>query len=209
MLTSAAMASFIATLFSMMNPIGNIGVFAGMTGGLPDSEIRKIAWKTGFAIAVTLLLVVWLGDVLLRFFGISVDELRAAGGVVVLIIGLHMLFNKSEHKHSTAELEDAETRDSIAVVPMAIPITAGPGTMTSVLLVSQHQHLISRFEVSLIVILMAVLTALLYSFAGPLSRRLGESGVGVVTRIMGLVLSAIAMGMLAAGLKSLLPGLAG
>ncbi|WP_207905756.1 MarC family protein [Aestuariirhabdus litorea] len=209
MLTSAAMASFIATLFSMMNPIGNVGVFAGMTAGRPDPEVRKIALQTGVAIAVTLLLVAWCGDLLLRFFGISVEELRAAGGVVVLIIGLHMLFNKAEHKHTSEELEDAENRESIAVVPMAIPITAGPGTMTSVLLVSQHQHLISLIEISVIVLVMSALTALLYGFSGPVSRRLGASGVGVVTRIMGLVLSAIAMGMLAAGLKELLPGLAG
>jgi multiple antibiotic resistance protein len=210
MIPEAALASFMAALFSMMNPIGNVGVFAAMTADRPGDQTGRIAWTCAGAVAITLLIVAWSGPRLLEFFGITVDSLRAAGGVIVLLIGLQMLFNKSEHKHSPAELEDAESRASIAVVPLAIPIVAGPGTMATVLVAAQqHASVLSKLEISGVIVGLAALSGLLFSFATPISKWLGASGMGVVTRVMGMVLAAIAMGMLADGLKGLLPGLAG
>ena len=210
MIPEAALTSFVAALFSMMNPIGNVGVFAGLTADRPADQTRRIAWTCAAAIAITLLVVAWTGSAVMAFFGVTVDSLRAAGGVIVLLIGLHMLFNKSEHKHSDAELEDAQSRGSIAVVPMAIPIVAGPGTMATVLVAAQqHPSVLSKVEISVVVVGLAALCGVLFSFATPISKRLGESGMGVVTRVMGMILAAIAMGMLADGLKGMLPGLAG
>ena len=209
MFPEAALASFVAALFSMMNPIGNVGVFAGMTADRPK-DAPGIAMTSACAIFVTLLVVTWAGSFMLRFFGITVDSLRAAGGVVVLIIGLHMLFNRSEHKSSSAEADDAGSRESIAVVPLAIPMVAGPGTMATVLVAAQqHPTVLSKIEISIVVGALAALTGLLFRFATPIAGLLGESGMGVVTRVMGLVLAAIAMGMLADGLSGMLPGLAG
>ena len=209
MTPEAAVASFIAALFSMMNPIGNTGIFAGMTKGRSIAESRQTARTCAVAVAITLLVVTWGGPFLLPLFGVTVDTLRAAGGIVVLIIGLHMLFNKSEHKQTSDELEDAAHRQSIAVVPLAIPIVAGPGTMATVLVaVEQYHSLMSKLVISVVSVALAAVTGILFWFAGPISNRLGDSGMGVVTRVMGLILAAIAMGMLAEGLKALLPGLA-
>lgn len=209
MIPEAALTSFMAALFSMMNPIGNVGIFASMTANRPGDQIGRIAWRCAVAVAITLFLTAWSGPRLLEFFGITVDSLRAAGGVIVLIIGLHMLFNKSEHNHSPAELEDAESRASIAVVPLAIPIIAGPGTMATVLVAAQHHpSVLSKVEISIVIAGFAAVCGLLFSYAGPISKRLGEAGMGVVTRVMGMILAAIAMGMLADGLKGMLPGLA-
>ena len=210
MISEAALFSFAATLFSMMNPIGNIGVFAGLTSNRSATESRKIALSCAFSVLVTLLVVAWAGPRLLAFFGVTVDSLRAAGGLIVLLIGLHMLFNKSEHKHSSNELEDAQGRASIAVVPLTIPIVAGPGTMAAVLVAAQQEStILSKIEISLIILGFAALIGVLFSFASPIANRIGESGMGVVTRVMGMILAAIAMGMLAEGLKALMPGLAG
>ena len=210
MMTEAALTSFIATLFSMMNPIGNVGVFAGMTEERTEAQARHIAWTCAGAVAITLLIVAWSGSLMLKFFGITVDSLRAAGGIIVLLIGLHMLSNKSEHQHTPKELEDAKPRASIGVVPIAITIVAGPGTMAAVLVAAQQQSsVLSKVEISVVILAMAVFCGLLFSFALPISKRLGESGMGVVTRVMGMILAAIAMGMLAEGLKGMLPGLAG
>ena len=139
MIPEAALTSFIAALFSMMNPIGNVGVFASMTVDRPAKEASRIGWTCAVAVMITLLIVAWSGSLILQFFGITVDSLRAAGGVIVLLIGLHMLFNKTEHQHSAKELDDAKSRASIAVVPLAIPMVAGPGTMATVLVAAQ-QH---------------------------------------------------------------------
>jgi multiple antibiotic resistance protein len=208
MTPEAAVASFVAALFSMMNPIGNTGIFAGMTKDRSITESRQTARMCAVAVAATLLVVTWAGPFALRLFGVTVDTLRAAGGIVVLIIGLHMLFNKSEHKHTSDELEDAANRPSIAVVPLAIPIVAGPGTMATVLIaVEQYHSFLSKLVISTVSVALAAVTGILFWFAGPISNRLGDSGMGVVTRVMGLILAAIAMGMLAEGLKALLPGL--
>jgi len=193
-----------------MNPSGNIGVFAGMTSDRPEAEATRIAWTCAGAIAITLVAVAWSGSLVLVLFGITVDSLRAAGGVIVLLIGLGMISNKSDHKHTPAELEDAKPRASIAVVPLAIPMVAGPGTMATVLVASQQNpSILSRAEISVVILALAAFCGLIFHFSAPLSKRLGDSGMGVVTRVMGMILAAIAMGMLADGLKGMLPGLAG
>ncbi|MEK9662755.1 MAG: MarC family protein [Alphaproteobacteria bacterium] len=210
MIAEAALTSFIAALFSMTNPIGNLGIFAGLTAGRPPMEARRIALTCAVATAVTLLVVAWAGTAVLAFFGIGVDALRTAGGLIVLLIGLHMLFNKAEHKHSEGELDDAKDRASIGVVPLAIPIVAGPGTMTAVLVaVQQHPSVLDRAEISAVILARSALVGALFCLGGPLSKRLGTAGMGVVTRVMGMILAAIAVGMLAEGLGALLPGLAG
>lgn len=210
MMSEAALTSLVAALFSLMNPIGNLGVFAGMTADRSEAEARQIAWTCAAAATVTLLIVAWTGSLLLEIFGITVDALRAAGGVIVLLIGLRMLTNDSGHKHSPAELADARPRASIAVVPLAIPIVAGPGTMAAVLVAAQQQPtVLDKVEISLVILAIAALCGLLFSFAAPLAKRLGESGMGVITRVMGMILATIAMAMLADGLKGMLPGLAG
>jgi len=209
MISEAALFSFAATLFSMMNPIGNLGVFAGMTADRSATESRKIAWTCAIAVTITLLIVVWAGPRLLILFGVTVDTLRAGGGLIVLVIGLHMIFNKSDHKQSSKELEDAQTQASIAVVPLAIPMVAGPGTMAAVLVAAQQEAtVLSKVEISLVILAFSLLVGVLFSFASPLARRMGESGMGVVTRVMGMILAAIAMGMLSEGLTALMPGLA-
>ena len=111
---------------------------------------------------------------------------------------------------SLRQVEDAKPRTSIAVVPLAIPIVAGPGTMAAVLVsAEQNPSILSKVEISIVILGLSVFCGLLFSFAAPISTRLGESGMGVITRIMGMILAAIAMGMLADGLKAMLPGLAG
>lgn len=210
MLTEAALMSFCATLFSMMNPIGNVALFAGLTAGRPIGEVQKIAMTCAVAVAITLMVVAWSGQAVLGFFGISVDALRSAGGLIVLMIGLQMLSNKEEHKNSAHEHEDAAQREQIAIVPLAIPIVAGPGTMVAVLVAAQQNpSILSRIEMSAVILAMSALCGLLFRFAPQISTRLGASGMGVVTRVMGMLLIAIAMGMLAEGLAGLMPGLKG
>lgn len=208
-MTEAGLITYIAALFSMTNPIGNVGIFAGMTSGRSAGDAKRIAWTCAIAVAATLLIVTWSGGLLLKFFGIDIHELRAAGGVIVLLIGLSMLRSDTSHQQTSAEAEDDKNRDQIAIVPMAIPIVAGPGAMaTAILAAEHHASFASKIELSLAIIALAGLIGLLFSFSRPIADKLGTSGMGVVTRVMGMILTAIAMGMLADGLKGMLPGLA-
>ncbi len=209
-MTSTEIFAFLAALFSMMNPIGGVGIFAGMTADKSPDEARAIARKCALAAAITLLIVVWAGGEMLKLFGITVDEIRAAGGLIVLLIGLHMLFNKDEHKTSDAETSKSDEKESIAVVPLAIPLVAGPGTMATVLVAAQHHAgSVAKIELSVAVVGICVLTGVMFSFAGPVAARLGDSGMAVVSRVMGMILMAIAAGMIGAGLKGMFPALGG
>lgn len=193
----------------MMNPIGGVGIFAGMTADKTSAQARGIAIKCAIAAAITLLVVVWAGGEILQIFGITVNEIRVAGGLIVLLIGLNMLFDKHEHKSVKEESPERES-DSIAVVPLAIPLVAGPGTMATVLVAAQHHAgITAKIELSLAAIAICVLTGLLFSFAKPIANKVGENGMSVVSRIMGMILMAIAVGMLSSGLTAIFPALSG
>jgi len=205
-MTTTEIVAFLAALFSMMNPIGGVGIFAGMTADRSSTEARAIARKCAMASAITLLAVIWVGGELLRAFGITVDEIRTGGGLIVLLIGLGMLFNKDSHKTSDAEKKQTTNNDSIAVVPLAIPLVAGPGTMATVLVAAQHHAgMTAKIELSVVAIGVCLLTGILFSFSKSVANRLGDSGMAVVSRIMGMVLMAMAVGMLAVGLKGIFP----
>jgi multiple antibiotic resistance protein len=208
MLTEGALFTFVAGLFAIMNPVGNVAVFASLTQGSSKDDVRYSAWTCAIACIVTLLIVTWGGNYVLAFFGISVDALRAAGGIIVLLIGLNMLANNNQHRHTDAETEDAKTRPEVGVVPMAIPIVAGPGTIATVLVAAQDRTWMGRVEISVVILVMSVAVGLLFSMAKPIADRMGVAGMAVVTRLMGMILATIAISMLALGFKGLWPGLA-
>ena len=201
--------TFAAAMLSVTNPVGNLAIFAGLTGGASAQEKRATARVTALAVAAIMLLVVWTGSYLLKAFGVSLPGLQMAGGVIIALMGLSMLRSKtSEMAHTSEEHEEAKSKDSIAVVPMAIPIIAGPGAMTTIVLATHTHHApMDRAAISGICLGVTAVIWLCLRFAGPVSDRLGVSGVNIVTRVMGIVLTAIALQMLADGLKAALPGL--
>jgi multiple antibiotic resistance protein len=210
MTDEAALLTYVAALFTMMNPIGNVGIFAGMTAGRDPAETQRIAWKCAIAVAITLLVVTWTGSHLLQFFGINVHQLRAAGGIIVLRIALSMLTRDHSHQQTTKESKDAADRDNIAIVPLAIPIVAGPGALATAIVASErHAGIWAKIDLSIAAIGLAVFIGLIFSFSRPIANWLGESGMGVVSRVMGMILAAIAMGMLAQGLIGMIPALGG
>lgn len=208
MLTEGALFTFVAGLFAIVNPVGNIGIFASLTQGRSGDDARYAAWTCAVACVVTLLIATWGGDYVLEFFGITVDALRAAGGIIVLLIGLSMLANNEEHRHTEPDREDAKSRPTFGTVPLVIPIVAGPGNIATVLVAVQHQHVLAKAEISGVILVMSIAVGILFSLGKPIADRLGVAGMAVVTRLMGMILATIAITMLAIGLKGLMPGLA-
>lgn len=206
-----ATAAFAAGMFTITNPIGNAALFLGMTGGRSDAEKRKIAITCAVATAAILVAVTWVGEPLLRFFGVSIPALEATGGLIIGIIGLSMLHAKASTVHTREEeRSEAAERDAIAIVPLAMPIVAGPGTITTVIVTAhRYEGWADNITISIVCIGAAVVVGGCFLVAGPMSKFLGVSGVNILTRFMGLILMAIAVGMLATGLKALMPGLAG
>lgn len=202
--------AFGAAMFTITNPIGNAALFLGMVEGMPAAKKRQTAVGAAVATAVILVVTVWLGERLLDFFGVSIPALESAGGLIIAMIGLSMLQAEPSDIHSKeSERNAAKEKDSIAVVPLAMPIIAGPGTISTVLVATHKNHGIEgNLIISGICVAVAVIVGVCFLFSAPMARMLGHTGINILTRFMGLILTAIAIGMLASGLSKLLPGLA-
>lgn len=208
-MSSAALITFATAMFTILNPIGNTAVFAGMVADRSKTQKRAIAVQSTIAVAVILVVTVWLGEEILKLFGVEVVSLQAAGGLIIALVAMSMLYTKHKGIHGAgADTEEASTQ-SIAVVPLAMPLVAGPGAIATVIVNTRaHQGIGDNIRMSVVCVAMAVVIAACFLSAGAITRLLGQAGMNLVTKFMGLILLAIAVEMLATGLKGLLPGLA-
>jgi multiple antibiotic resistance protein len=204
---------FTTTLLAIVNPISSAVLFATMAGRFGSVIQRRMANQSACAVLVVLLVCAWIGRPLLQILGISVPMLQAAGGLILLLYGLRMV-TVDEVKLTAAEQVSAEEVPeeqwkTLSVVPLAIPGTVGAGTITTV--VVQATTFTTPRDLAIITIVCAC-TALVmwltFRTAGPIARRLGPIGLNVVTRVMGILVSATAFGLLGRGIGGLLPGLA-
>ncbi len=204
-------AGFFGALFAIMNPITNLPVFLSVTDGLSPTDQRTVATKTALYCLILGGAFAAIGNKTLGLFGISVDDLRVAGGLVVLMIGLNMLSGteSTTHHGTEGEKQSYPEPDTVAFYPLAFPILVGPGTITTLILYAHH---VSKPVDAMIYsgVFLAVLFLLFITFwnASALAKRLSANARVIMSRFMGMILSAIAIGMIADGLKVLLPGLA-
>jgi multiple antibiotic resistance protein len=204
---------FTTTLLAIVNPISSAVLFATMAGRFGTGIQRRMANQSAFAVLVVLLVCAWLGRPLLQILGISVPMLQAAGGLILLLYGLRMV-TVEEVKLTPAEQVSAEEVPeehwkTLAVVPLAIPGTVGAGSITTV--VVQATTFTTPRDLAVISGVcgcVAIVMWLTFRSAGPIARRLGPIGLNVVTRVMGILVSATAFGLLGRGIGGLLPGLA-
>lgn len=198
--------NFIVGLIAITNPFGNMAIFLGLTSKKTLPEKRHLALVATLAIVIILLTSTWLGDGILKSFGISLSAFELAGALVITLVGLSLLSaHKSEFSHTDEEATEAKTKESIAVVPLAIPIIAGPGAITT-LIIYAHKFpgVVDKLTQSLIDIGVAIFIGLILYFSDKISRVLGIAGVKILTRVMGLILIAMAMQMLISGLMPVL-----
>ena len=203
------------SMLAVLNPLGNSAVFVALSAGRTPKEQHHQARIAAFSIFCILALVTWTGHYILQFFGISPAAFEAAGGLIILRLGLSMIHGKdSQHSkqainYSSEEHKVALKRDSIAVVPVAIPLFAGPGAITTIIIHTNHMQ--SYFFTDKLVVtgMCLVLSAIIFFclyYSTKVSHAIGEHGMKVVVRIMGLILSGIAFQMLYQGLLTMFPG---
>lgn len=203
---------FFGAIFAIMNPITNLPIFLGVTEGAPPHVQRAIALKTATFVAVMGVIIALAGSAILKLFGISVDDFRVAGGLVVLLIGLNMLNGDESSSHHGTDGEKADYPDAatVAFYPLTFPILMGPGTITTLILFASQardgNHWIAYFAVFGAVV---AAIATVFWFAGDIGKHLTGTAKVIMSRLMGMILAAIAIDMIATGLKALLPGLAG
>lgn len=186
-----------ATFFATVGPLDVAAVFAALTVSDTPQRRRATALK-GMAIATGVLLPFALGGrVILTSFGISLPALRTAGGILLLLMGIDMVF--ARHSGGTSataeETKEAEGRTDISVFPLATPLIAGPGTMGAVILLMAETHGSWPHQVGVMLALFGVLllTLILLLLAGLVNRLLGVTGMQVVARVFGLLLCALAV----------------
>lgn len=201
----AELLTFAAAMFAVTNPLGNLAIFISLTSHRSPAQIRSISYKCGMAILIALVTSVWLGNGLLKFFSISIWGFKIAGGFVIVMIALSMLQLQrsliSHEKNEEKKLASA-TKDSIAIVPMAIPIIAGPGAMTTAVVAGQHYaSFVDHLYLTGTCIALSIIITMILLFSTIITRLLGEEGVKIFTRIMGLLLMAIAFDLIVSGLQ--------
>jgi multiple antibiotic resistance protein len=194
-------------ILAIVNPIGAVPVFLSLSGGRPSVEIRSIARLTGISVALVLLISTWFGEPLLSFFGIGIPSFRTGGGLLILLMAIAMMHAKQSRVKRSPEEEDADSdKENIAVVPLAIPLLSGPGAISLVIVEGQRAaNLIDRLMISLCILAVAMVVWVTLRRAEPIGERLGVTGLNIATRIMGLLLAAIGVQMIAEGLKQLFP----
>jgi len=194
-------------MIAITNPLGNMAIFLGLTASRTTAEVKKSALTMGIAIAFILILMTWAGAMVLGFFGITVPVFQITGGLVILLIGLNMLRPQyREAAHPEKEMAEDKTKENIAVVPMAIPIIAGPGAITTLIIFThQHNSIPELISISLGVLLITLIITVLFYFSSYVKALIGENGVKISERVMGLVIAAIAMGMIIEGLAKAFP----
>jgi len=207
----AQFALFFASIFSIVNPFAAIPVYLGVTAEIPRDQRRRIPRRTATAAAIILLVAYAAGESLLSFFSISIASLRVAGGVLIFAMAWSMLQAKlSAQKQTPEEAEEAESRHALAIVPLAMPLLAGPGSI-SVMILWATQSSGAAGHLAAIGAALAVSLSiwLILSLANPISNLLGRTGMNVATRFMGLILAAVAVEFITGGLQELFPGWAG
>ncbi|MGE4559252.1 MAG: YchE family NAAT transporter [Desulfobulbus sp.] len=201
---------FFVAMVAVVNPVGMVPIFINLTAS-QDSKTRNTTGSTAaLSVGIILLVVLFTGEAILRFFGISVGSFRVGGGILILLMAIAMLNARISNIRQTKEEElDSAVRESVAVVPLATPLLAGPGAISTVILHAQrHDSPLHYLYLALAIAALVGVTALLLRLAPFISQWLGKTGINIVTRLMGLVMAAMGVEFIAHGLKQLFPILA-
>ena len=196
-------------LFAIVSPVGMVPLYLSFTESC-KARRPDIARATAFAVLMICTVTMLLGQSLLSFFSISVDAFRVAGGILLMLIAFGMMEAKrGRTRHTPEEDEEAMDSESVAVVPLAMPLLVGPGAISTVILFSnQSASVTDKFALWVICLLIAVLVWIIFLFAPQIGDRMSHTAMNITTRVMGLILAAMSVEFIVGGLRNLLPGLA-
>ena len=185
----------IAALFSVMNPLGTVPIFVGLTREYSAKEQSKTSLLTAINVFVILLISFFIGRYILHFFGISIESLRIAGGLIIVTSGFALLTG-SFSKHKGMEKErvknDAFQRNNVSLTPLAIPMLAGPGSISLLIGMYEDYTVISQKLIAVLAILgVCLATFLVLRSSHYIVKMLGASGINAISRIIGFIVIAI------------------
>ncbi|SMR71731.1 multiple antibiotic resistance protein [Aliiroseovarius halocynthiae] len=189
------------TLFVVMDPIGISPLFMALTQGMSAAKRRAVAIRACIIAGVLLTLFAFLGEGVLNFLGISMPAFRIAGGILLLLTALDMLFERRTQRRKD-QSEETESDDDPSVFPLAMPLIAGPGSIATVILLAGQGDGLAGVGLALVVMsLVLIIAFVLFNAAPLLERLLRETGIKVVTRLLGMLLAALAVQFVLEGLR--------
>lgn len=198
-----------AALFSVLNPIGTVPIFVGLTQSDTKKERSRISLWTAINVFIILIVSFFIGQYVLSFFGISIEALRIAGGIIIVSSGFSLLsgkFTKKRGINKKAET-DAQLRNDIALTPLAIPMLAGPGSISLLIAFYQEHNATNEIIISCFAILaIAIAIFIILRSAHYLSKILGASGIVAISRIIGFIVIAIGIQYIVSAIISIIKG---
>ena len=195
-----------------MNPLGNVPVFLALTANQSHAGRLALARRSSVFAFMIIVFFALLGQEILQLFGITLNAFRVGGGILLFLIAFNLLQGRSSQVHHPSPAENTESlsKDDIAVVPLATPILAGPGTIATVMAMDGAGNGISWSSALLVVAAAAVVvlvTCFLFYNADRISAHISQTAINLLARMMGLILTTVAVQMVALGIKGLFPGL--
>jgi multiple antibiotic resistance protein len=199
---------FVISLFAILTPFAAIPIYLGLTEGRSEAYRARTADSAALTVLCVLGFSAVAGDVVLRILGTSLDSFRVGGGLVLLLMAISMLSAQvSRVQQTPSERDEAERREAVGVVPLGLPLLAGPGAISSVIIQMQRHD--PWPHAALVLASIALVCLLLWAalrMAGPIGARLGRTGLNILNRLFGLLLAAVAVEIIATGLRNLFPG---
>lgn len=198
--------SFFFSLFALVNPIGMIPIFTSMTSHQSEIERNRTNLIANFSVAVILSVSLIFGSSILDLFGISINSFRISGGILVIIIAMSMIngqFINDIKNNKTNKKLDKKVHGNISIVPLAMPLIAGPGAISSTIVWSiHHSSIINMLGCIITIILFSFFCWILFKVSPIIVEVLGRTGINIMTRIMGLLLMSLGIEFILVGLKA-------
>jgi multiple antibiotic resistance protein len=192
------------SFFTLINPLSTMPVFMTMTAGLNEKERTRTAQKASIVALITIVIFALSGQLLFKFFGISVNSFRVVGGVIFFIMGMDML----QARLGQVKIKDSEVKtyvNDISVTPLAIPMICGPGAITnSIVLMEDASTLTRKIVLFGMILLVMMITYLVFYSSSRILKILGQTGINVMMRLMGLIVMVIAVEFFFSGLKPII-----
>lgn len=207
-----SLASYVKVFVAMIvivNPIGIMPVFVAMTVNQTDAQRHNIARISAITVLIVLLVSLVLGEKVLEVFGISMAAFKVAGAILIMLNAMAMMqAMPARDKQTPEEAREAEDKASIAVVPLGLPLLAGPGAMSTILIYASEKKAVPHvLAVCLVVIAVAVTVWIALRIATRIGNKMSTTTLNVATRIMGLLLAALAVEIFSSGIVELIPAL--
>lgn len=195
------------SLFAIVDPVGTIPIIIAFTAGMTGQRRERVGRVASVSVLLILLVALLLGESVLNFFAISIHSFRTAGGILILLMAINMLIG-DKPKLAPDDSVDSDATSSVAIVPLSTPLLAGPGAISTVIVDAHRGQGVGHYgTMALVLLLLSVTVWLTFLIAPWVSQRLGKVGSNIVTRLMGLLLAAIAVEFIAGGIRGLFPAL--